>query len=117
MAVTSLALAVSITEEQFGFDAIRVGWSLMEGRRLSGWALSGLFVLVSNLISWKVVRKMDSWDLSKGVSTALVRWLWDNVGWECLYGLVVLWSYVITTVFYWECRRRKAIKDETDSAV
>lgn len=104
MAVMSLALVISIVEERFGWEAIRVGWGLMAGRRISGWVLSGTFVLASGIIARQVEETMDdqdSWTVMK-----LAMGVWDRIGLMGLYGMVVLWSYVVTTVFYCDCRRR-----------
>lgn len=113
MAVTGLALVVSILEERFGWDAIRVGSGLMAGRRLCGWALSGLLVMVTAVIARKLEEVMDGQDLmersSTGTMTRVVVGIGDKFGWVILYGLVVLWGYVVTSVFYCECRKRHVI--------
>ncbi|KAJ1433538.1 hypothetical protein SESBI_06074 [Sesbania bispinosa] len=72
MAATSVALVVSIAEERFGWDAIKAGSGLMEGRRVCGWVLSGLFVLVSSLIGSKMERLMDGQDSIGIEDTAVV---------------------------------------------
>ncbi|WVZ11351.1 hypothetical protein V8G54_015881 [Vigna mungo] len=102
MAVMSVALVVSVAEERFGWDAIRVGSALMKGSRACGWALSGLFVLGSSLIGSKVERLMEAEDWIRVEDKANVI-----VG----YGLLVLWSYVIVTVFYCDCRKRHPIRE------
>ncbi|CAK8564235.1 unnamed protein product [Lathyrus sativus] len=96
MAVLSVGLVVSIAEERFGWDAIRVGSGLMEGNRVCGWILSGLFVWVSGLIGSRI----DGEDSFEDKAVVIV-----------CYGFVVLWSYVIMTVFYCECRKRHPIKE------
>jgi len=102
MAVMSVALVVSVAEERFGWDAIRVGSALMEGSRACGWALSGLFVLGSSLIGSKVERLLEgeNWIRVEDKANVIV---W--------YGLLVLWSYVIMTVFYCDCRKRHPIRE------
>lgn len=107
MAVTSVALVVSVSEERFGWDAIRVGSGLMEGNRVCGWVLSGLFVLGSSLIGSKVERLMDGED-SIGVE--------DKAVLIVSYGFMVLWSYVIMTVFYCHCRKQHPIKESQPDA-
>ncbi|XP_027917618.1 uncharacterized protein LOC114176698 [Vigna unguiculata] len=102
MAVMSVALVVSVAEERFGWDAIRVGSALMEGSRACGWALSGLFVLGSSLIGSKVERLMEAEDWIRVEDKANV------IVW---YGLLVLWSYVIMTIFYCDCRKRHPIRE------
>ncbi|KAF3452852.1 hypothetical protein FNV43_RR03285 [Rhamnella rubrinervis] len=104
MAVMSLALVISIVEERIGWEAIRVGSGLMAGSRVSGWVLSGTFVLASGIIARHVEEAMDdqdSWTVMK-----VAMGVWDRVGLMGLYGMLVLWSYVVTTVFYCDCRRR-----------
>ncbi|KAI5414871.1 hypothetical protein KIW84_040358 [Lathyrus oleraceus] len=54
MAVLNVGLVVSVAEDRFGWDAIRVGSGLMEGNRVCGWILSGLFMWVSSLIGLKI---------------------------------------------------------------
>ncbi|GAV90540.1 hypothetical protein CFOL_v3_33949 [Cephalotus follicularis] len=111
MAVLGLGLVVSVVEERFGWEAIRVGSSLMEGRRVAWWVLSGLGVLVTGWIGWRVERAMDG--LDSRVWTVVMSG-WDKVGLVCGYGLLVILSYVVTTVFYCECRKRHVIKDESE---
>ncbi|KAL2960965.1 hypothetical protein AAZX31_17G065900 [Glycine max] len=102
MAVMSVALVVSVAEERFGWDAIRVGSALMEGSRVRGWVLSGLFVLGSSLIGSKLEHLMD------GQDSIAVK---DKAGLIVSYGLLVLWSYVVITVFYCDCRKRHPIRE------
>ncbi|KAM7472850.1 hypothetical protein LguiA_011033 [Lonicera macranthoides] len=59
MTVTSMGLVVSMNEDRFGLDAIRIGSDLMKGSRVCGWVLSGLFIIVSGAIGWKVEQSMD----------------------------------------------------------
>ncbi|XP_050387379.1 uncharacterized protein LOC126803651 [Argentina anserina] len=122
MAVTGLGLVVSIVEERFGWDAIRVGSGLMAGKRLCGWVLSGLLVMVTAVISRKLEEVMDGQDLmersSTGTMTRVVMGIEEKFGWVVLYGLVVLFGYVVTSVFYCECRKRHVIEsneNENDS--
>ncbi|KAL5149556.1 hypothetical protein HKD37_13G036356 [Glycine soja] len=102
MAVMSVALVVSVAEERFGWDAIRVGFVLMEGGRICGWVLSGLFVLGSSLIGSKLEHLMD------GQDSIAVK---DKASLIVSYGLLVLWSYVVITVFYCDCRKRHPIRE------
>ncbi|XP_048334280.2 uncharacterized protein LOC125423626 [Ziziphus jujuba] len=113
MAVMSMGLVVSITEERYGSDAILVGSGLMAGRRVCGWVLSGLFVLMSGIIARKVEDAMDgqdSWSVRK-----IAMEMWNKVGLMGLYGTVVLWSFVVTTVFYCDCRKRHVNRSESDT--
>lgn len=117
MAVLSLGLVVSIAEDRFGWEAIRVGSGLMAGRRVSGWVLSGLFVLVSGAIAMDLERIVDGQDLLSSTSTAMrvVDGVRNKVGLILLYGVVVLWSYIVNTVFYCECRKRHVNRVEDES--
>ncbi|XP_058113326.1 uncharacterized protein LOC131256455 [Magnolia sinica] len=104
-AVSSLGMVVSILEERSGFEALMVGWGLMEGRRFSGVVLGGLVVLSSGGIGWGLRFLMDG----KMDSGDLVGLLWKGtlIG---LFCLVVLWSFVATTVLYCECRKLHGIR-------
>ncbi|XP_062078260.1 uncharacterized protein LOC133782856 [Humulus lupulus] len=120
MAVMSLGMVVSIAEDRFGWDAIRVGSGLMGGRRVSGWVLTGGFVLVTGLIAREVEKMVDDQDpFGKPSSTVVMvaRGVVDKVGLVGLYGAVVLWGYVVTTVFYCDCRRHYGNKSENDNNV
>ena len=103
MAVLSLGTVVSVMEERWGWDAIGSGWGLMEGRRFSGWVLSGILVLGSGCIGWEMEAMMDGGDWWS------VMGFGNKVLLMCLFGVVVLWSYVLNTVFYCECRRRQPV--------
>lgn len=118
MAVMSLAVVVSIAEERFGWEAIRVGSGLMEGRRVCGWVLSGLFVCATAFIAGDLKKAMDGRDqLTPSSSSSslfaaaiwVAAWLNDKVLLVVLYGVVVLWSYVVFAVFYCDCRRRHGL--------
>lgn len=102
MAVMSLSIVVSVAEEKLGWDAIRVGFCLVKENRVCGWVLSGLFVFGSSLIRWRVQRLMDGqdWIAVEDKGSVIV-----------LYGLLVLWSYVVMSVFYFDCRKRHPIKE------
>ncbi|XP_038695436.1 uncharacterized protein LOC119992715 [Tripterygium wilfordii] len=117
MAVMGIGLVVSITEERFGWDAIQVGYRLMEGRRMSGWILSCLMVLISGMIGWKMDRLLimaiDRQDPSSWwMAVKVVVGGSERFGLVCLYGFVVVWSYVIATVYYCECRKRHVRVEE-----
>ena len=124
MAALSVGLVVSIAEDRFGWDAIKVGSALMQGRRFCGWVLSGLFVLVSCVIMWKLdmlMKGRNSLSLATELlsateltATTVMIGIQDKMGLICLYGLAVLLSYVITTVFYSDSRIRHPIRDAED---
>ncbi|KAI4344363.1 hypothetical protein L6164_011597 [Bauhinia variegata] len=121
VAVLSLALVVSIAEDRLGWDAIKVASGLMEGNRFCGWLLSGLFVMVSGVIgrNLEVLMDIDNFpsDLLSSATapastvTEFMIGIQDKMGVICLYGLAVLFSYVITAVFYCDCRRRRVISE------
>ncbi|KAK7376755.1 hypothetical protein VNO80_02171 [Phaseolus coccineus] len=98
LSVVSLGIVVSVTEDRVGWEAIRVGWGLIRGGRVCGWVLSGLFVLVSGVINRKVEAILENQNSEIGV--------WDKTLFMCLYALVVVFSYVVTTVFYCDSRKR-----------
>ncbi|QHO21842.1 hypothetical protein HN51_064232 [Arachis hypogaea] len=101
MAVLSLGLVVSVAEERFGWDAIRIGHGIMAGRRLCAWLLSGMFVAVSGLIRWKVDAVAAEGETGiKEKAIVIVS-----------YAFVVIWSYAIMTAFYSHCRKRHPIKE------
>ncbi|OIT28477.1 hypothetical protein A4A49_39851 [Nicotiana attenuata] len=117
MAVTSLALVVSVNEGKYGFDAIRVGSSLMQGKRICGWVLSGLFVLFSGIVRGMMEMSMNGWDFVRVESTVVIKLLLDNLVWIFLYALVVQWSFIVTTVFYFDLKKRDSIKSDRDSEI
>ncbi|KAG2699246.1 hypothetical protein I3760_07G184600 [Carya illinoinensis] len=115
MAVLSLGLVVSIVEEELGWEAFRVGSGVMAGRRLSGWVLSGVFLLVSGSITRDLEMTTDGQDPSLETSTmamSVSTGMKDKLGLIVWYGIVVLWSYVVTTVFYLECRKQHVVRDD-----
>ncbi|XP_052181868.1 uncharacterized protein LOC127794660 [Diospyros lotus] len=115
-AVLSLAMVVSILEDRAGWEAVRIGSGLMEGRRISGWVLSGGLGLVSGMINRKLEEKMEGQDVMRGGWTAVMKWLGENAGLVGWFGLVVEWSYIVTSVFYFESRRRKLGVEEEKSS-
>jgi hypothetical protein len=122
MAVLNLGLVVSIAEDKFGWEAIRNGSGLMAGSRISGWVFSGLFVLVSGEIAMDQEKIMDGQDFSlesskstvmKGVAIGVK----NKLGLIFLYGVVMLWSYIVNTVFYCECRKRHVVRGVAECVV
>lgn len=51
----------------------------------------------------------DSWTMRK-----MVMGIRDKLGLMGLYGVVVQWSFVVTTVFYCDCRKRHVNRSESD---
>ncbi|KAK4257620.1 hypothetical protein QN277_007183 [Acacia crassicarpa] len=109
MAVLSLGLVVSISEERCGWEAIKVGSGLMAERRFCGWVLSGLLVSVSGLI-WGKMKVLMEGQISSTEILSLMSGM-EKMGIICIYGAVVVWSYVVTAVFYCECRGRHGIRE------
>ncbi|CAJ1972498.1 unnamed protein product [Sphenostylis stenocarpa] len=107
----SLGIVVSVVEDSVGWDAIQVGYSLIRGERVCGWVLSALFVLVSGLMNRKVEVMLESQNSEIGV--------WDKTFLICSYALVVVFSYVVATVFYCDSRRRHDhnIKESQDDEI
>ena len=117
MAVLSLSLVVSVAEERFGLEAIRVGSAMMEGRRFCGWVLSGLFVLVSGFLNRRVEMLLDGQDSTVEIILSSAKAMigaWDMTALVCSYGLVVLLSYVSTAVFYCDVRRHHVIRESDE---
>ncbi|XP_047172806.1 uncharacterized protein LOC124840738 [Vigna umbellata] len=98
LSVLSLGIVVSVAEDRVGWDAIRVGWGLIQGGRVCGWVLSALFVFVSGFINRKVEAMLENRNTEIGV--------WNKPLLMCFYAVVVVFSYVVTTVFYCDSRRR-----------
>lgn len=118
MAVLSVGMVVSIVDDRFGLDAIRVGSNLMEGRRFCGWVLSGCLVLISFFIGSELEALIEGQDTSSGWSSFSVSPVMMYGGYKagliCLFGFVVLWSYIVTTVFYCDCKRWHASRRESE---
>ncbi|OIW19453.1 hypothetical protein TanjilG_09473 [Lupinus angustifolius] len=117
IAVLSVGLVVSIAEERFGWDAIRVGSGLMEGRRVCGWVLSGLLVLATRVIGLKVEESLAAGEVEPPEFLGLTDVVAKGIGAEekavligC-YGLVILLSYVVMSVYYCECRKQHPIRE------
>ncbi|KAL5699362.1 hypothetical protein ACHQM5_030278 [Ranunculus cassubicifolius] len=97
MAVSGMGLVVSVLEERFGWDAFCVGWGLMDGKRFSGWSLAGFVYLVTGGIRLGFNHLIDRGDALAVLGNCLLI---------CLLGFVTLSSYVITTVYYNECKKQ-----------
>ncbi|XP_044464387.1 uncharacterized protein LOC123194942 [Mangifera indica] len=114
MAISGVGLVASVLEDRIGFDAIRFGSDLIEGRRACGWLLSGWFIFISGWIGrgWhKLI--MDGHDL-RNMNWTVMMTSWEKMGLICLYGIEMLWSFTVTTIFYCECRKRHSIRTEND---
>ncbi|KNA18763.1 hypothetical protein SOVF_067820 [Spinacia oleracea] len=115
MSVFGLALVVSVVEARAGFEAVWVGWVLMKGRRLCGWVLAGLILLISGFIGKQMIGVINGEDL--GIQNGGYTWTVEMrfgsmVGLVVLLGWLLLWSYVIFAVFYFDCRKRNVIREE-----
>lgn len=112
MAVLSLALVVSVAEDKKGVEAVRAGSGLMRGRRrVVGWALSGLVVVGSGCIAREMAGLMDGGDwgmsgLYGSEWTVRIRYGYMS-GLVMMLGWMVLWSYVVFTVFYCDCKKKR----------
>ncbi|KAK4801618.1 hypothetical protein SAY86_022105 [Trapa natans] len=108
MLVLGVAMVVTVLEERVGFDAVRASLALVSGRRWIGFVLSCVLVLLTGSIWWVLETSMDGQDWTSIVG--MVRWM-VGIGRRAwlvpLYGLLMLWSYVVLTVFYCHCRRRR----------
>lgn len=60
--------------------------------------------------------KMDSEDLAKKTRWTAVM-LWEAVGLAVLYGAVMVWGYVVATVFYCECRKQHVVGEVEGGSV
>lgn len=111
---------MSIAEERFGWDAIRAAAGLMADRRFSGSVLTALFLLASSSIAWEMEGLMDGVDhwlrTTATVTSKVAIGVGDKIGLISLYGMVIISGYVVTTVFYCECRKREFVRleDEED---
>lgn len=121
MAVISLGLVASVMEEdRSGFEAIRFAVRLMEGTRVFGWVLSGGFLVVSGWIG-KQLRLMDGGD--EDAMNMMINVIFSYCykgGLVILLALVVLWSYIIGTVYYCRCRSRhdqQLVEEHEDDAL
>ncbi|KAK8501266.1 hypothetical protein V6N13_026969 [Hibiscus sabdariffa] len=112
-----LGLVVSALEEKFGWDAFRVGSELMAGRRVCWWWVTCVLVVVSGWIGNRLDKLTDSEDLVKsGVWTVVMGR--ETVGLWLSYGLLVIWSFMVTTVFYCDCKHRLHLhKGENHSSI
>lgn len=110
MAVAGVGLVVSVIEDKSGFDAIRGGWDAMVGRRLCGWIITSWFVMVTGVIGWRwdrmVVMISDGGDFGLGKERWIATVSWEEFVLIVLYAVALLWSFVVTTLFYCECRKR-----------
>ncbi|CAN1223098.1 hypothetical protein LINGRAPRIM_LOCUS726 [Linum grandiflorum] len=105
MAVLGMGLVVSVLEKKSGWEAIRVGFELMDGLRVCGWILSGLFAVATGLVGWR---------MEKLVTCTAVEG-WERLALVGVYAVVVVWGFVVSTVYYKEVRKRHGIKDQVDN--
>ncbi|KAE8713622.1 Detected protein of unknown function [Hibiscus syriacus] len=105
MGVLGLGLVVSALEEKFGWEAIRIGSVLMAGRRYFWWFVTCMLVGVSGWIGNRFEKltegeeyvKSAVWTVFMGWETAALLWF---------YGVLVIWSSIVTTIFYSYCKKR-----------
>ncbi|XP_039031709.1 uncharacterized protein LOC120166519 [Hibiscus syriacus] len=105
MGVLGLGLVVSALEEKFGWDAFRFGSELMAGKRAWWWWVTCMLVVISGWIGNRIEKLTEGEDLVKsGIWTVVVGWETVALWWS--YGLLVIWSSMVTTVFYCDCKHR-----------
>ncbi|CAN1223104.1 hypothetical protein LINGRAPRIM_LOCUS726 [Linum grandiflorum] len=124
MAVLGMGLVVSVLEKKSGWEAIRVGFELMDGLRVCGWILSGLFAVATGLVGWRMeLTAVDSGgddvnglagEAAKLVTCTAVEG-WERLALVGVYAVVVVWGFVVSTVYYKEVRKRHGIKDQVDN--
>ncbi|GMJ13843.1 hypothetical protein like AT4G16850 [Hibiscus trionum] len=103
MGVLGLGLVVSAVEEKFGWEAIRIGSVLMAGRRFCWWFVTCMLVGVSGWIGNRFEKLTDGEEyVMSGVWTVFMRWETAGLWW--FYGALVIWSCIITTIFYSDCK-------------
>uniref|UniRef100_A0A2P2Q301 Transmembrane protein n=1 Tax=Rhizophora mucronata TaxID=61149 RepID=A0A2P2Q301_RHIMU len=116
MAVLGMGLVVSIVERRVGWDAVRVGSDLMEGRRVCGWLLSGMMSAAMGWIGWNMEETVrDGGDSSrswKWTAVMVAEEGWTSFGLVALYGAMVVWGFVVTAVFYCHCRERHVVRED-----
>ncbi|CAN1223096.1 hypothetical protein LINGRAPRIM_LOCUS726 [Linum grandiflorum] len=117
MAVLGMGLVVSVLEKKSGWEAIRVGFELMDGLRVCGWILSGLFAVATGLVGWRM--ELTAVDSGAGEAAKLVTCTavegWERLALVGVYAVVVVWGFVVSTVYYKEVRKRHGIKDQVDN--
>ncbi|XP_022749452.1 uncharacterized protein LOC111298950 [Durio zibethinus] len=113
MGVLGLGMVVSTLEEKFGWDAFRVGSNSMAGRRVCWWWITCMLVAVSGWIGNRFEKLTDSDDLVKSGIWAVVMG-WESMGLLWFYGVVIIWSFIVSTVFYGDYKNRLN-KGENDS--
>ncbi|WRX34311.1 hypothetical protein QQP08_026798 [Theobroma cacao] len=110
MGVLGLGLVVSALEETYGWDAIRVGSDIMAERRFCWWLVTGMLVAVSGWTGNQFEKLTDGEDSVKSGIWTVVKG-WETVGLSWFYGVVVIWSFIVTAVFYCDCKKRLINKD------
>ncbi|XVF47790.1 hypothetical protein PTKIN_Ptkin03bG0139200 [Pterospermum kingtungense] len=110
MGVLGLGLVVSALEDKFGWDALLLGSDLIGGRRVFWWWVTCTLVAVSGWAGNQFDKLTDGHDSFKwGIWTVVMRW--QKLGLLCFYGVVIIWTFIVTTVFYCDCKNRLIIKD------
>ncbi|WCJ41460.1 hypothetical protein M5689_022329 [Euphorbia peplus] len=106
IAVLGLSLVVSIMEMRSGWDAILVGWRLIEGRRICGWLLCAVMVVVTAVIGLRMEGLMVVRDASVEEADWMVLEGWEKAILVGLYGVAPICGFVVITVFYYECMKK-----------
>ncbi|KAE8691854.1 Detected protein of unknown function [Hibiscus syriacus] len=104
MGVLGLGLVVSALEEKFGWEAICIGSVLMAGRKFCWWLVTCMLVGVSGWIGNRFENLTDGEDYVKsGVWTVFMGWKTAALFW--FYAVLVIWSCIVTTIFYSDCKK------------
>ncbi|KAK9715543.1 hypothetical protein RND81_06G172000 [Saponaria officinalis] len=114
MSLFSLSLVISVEEERVGLGFFSFGSGIMKGMRVCGWVLSAFILLCTNLIGREMVMIIDSQDLE--INGNYSNWtremrIVNMMGLVFLLGWIVLWSNVVFTLFYYDCRERIVIRE------
>ncbi|KAI4294994.1 hypothetical protein MLD38_040722 [Melastoma candidum] len=105
----SMAAVATVTSPMVGvvWDAVREGWRVVGWRWWCAWSVTvALGLGTEGIWGGVLLKRMDGQAWSGFVG--LVRWV-AGIGWRAwlvaMYGFLVLLSYVVYTVFYWDYRK------------
>ncbi|KAI4377258.1 hypothetical protein MLD38_014918 [Melastoma candidum] len=118
MAAMSVAAVATVAspEVEVGWGAVREGWRAVGRRWWCAWVVTVVLGLgTEGIWGGVLLKRMDGQDWSGVVG--LVRWM-AGIGWRAwlvvLYGFLVLLSYVVYTVFYWDYRKACYHRSDSD---
>ncbi|XVE98682.1 hypothetical protein REPUB_Repub03eG0128700 [Reevesia pubescens] len=105
MGVLGLGLLVSALEEKFGWDAFRVGSDLMVRCRVCWWYVTCTLETTSGWIGNQFEKLTDDANTIKsGDWTVVIGW--ETMGLLWFYGVMIIWSFIVTTIFYYDRKSR-----------